>query len=68
MIELSDRMAIMYAGRFVEIAPAKDIFEQPRHHYTQALMSAFPPLPGPRTTLPGLGEGTRFTHIPDLVR
>ncbi len=66
MIELSDRMAIMYAGRFVEMAPSKDIFEQPRHHYTQALMSAFPPLTGPRTTLRGLGEGTRFTHIPEL--
>ncbi|WP_312677224.1 ABC transporter ATP-binding protein [Microbacterium sp.] len=67
MVELSDRMAVMYAGRFVETAPALTIFEQPQHPYTSALMNAFPPMSGPRTILRGLGEGVRFHHIPDLV-
>jgi peptide/nickel transport system ATP-binding protein len=67
MVELSDRMAVMYAGRFVETASALTIFEQPRHPYTTALMNAFPPMTGPRTRLLGLGEGIRFHDIPDLV-
>lgn len=67
MVELSDRMAVMYAGRFVETASALTIFEQPRHPYTTALMNAFPPMSGPRHRLTGLGEGVRFQDIPDLV-
>lgn len=67
MVELSDRMAVMYAGRFVETAPAITVFDEPRHPYTQALMNAFPPMSGPRTRLTGLGEGIRFRRIPDLV-
>ena len=66
MVELSDRMAIMYAGRFVETAPAAEIFDAPKHPYTRALMNAFPPMTGPRTRLRGLGEGVRFREIPDL--
>lgn len=67
MVELSDRMAVMYAGRFVETAPANEIFDSPRHPYTRALMNAFPPMSGPRTRLRGLGEGVRFRDIPDLA-
>jgi peptide/nickel transport system ATP-binding protein len=66
MVELSDRMAVMYAGRFVETAAARTVFADPRHPYTRALMNAFPPLTGPRTRLRGLGEGVRFRRIPDL--
>ncbi len=66
MIELSDRMAVMYAGRFVEMAAAKELFTDPRHPYTKALINAFPPLHGPNTPLAGLADGVRFTDIPDL--
>ena len=66
MIELSDRMAVMYAGRFVEMAEAKELFTEPLHPYTKALINAFPPLHGPNTPLTGLAEGVRFTDIPDL--
>lgn len=66
MVELSDRMAVMYAGRFVETARAGEIFAAPRHPYTRALMNAFPPMSGPRARLQGLGEGVRFRDIPDL--
>ena len=66
MIELSNRMAVMYAGRFVETAESRAMLADPLHPYTRALIDAFPPLTGPRIPLRGLGEGVRFTDIPDL--
>ena len=37
-----DRIAIMYLGRIVEIGPTQEIFDNPRHPYTQALLRAIP--------------------------
>src|SRR3546814_17837685 len=39
---VADRVAIMYLGRFVETGPTEDVFRQPRHPYTSALLSANP--------------------------
>ncbi len=38
----ADRVAVMYAGRMVEVADAQVLFEQPRHRYTEALFNALP--------------------------
>ncbi|RVU22901.1 ABC transporter ATP-binding protein [Streptomyces antnestii] len=59
MVELSDRMGVMYGGRLVELAPARELFAQPLHPYTEALMNAFPPLTGPRAELTGLFDAPR---------
>ncbi len=40
--ELAQRAAVMYAGQLVETAPLPDLFERPRHPYTQALLAALP--------------------------
>jgi oligopeptide/dipeptide ABC transporter ATP-binding protein len=39
---LSDRIAIMYLGRVAEIGPSEEIFNSPRHPYTEALLSSTP--------------------------
>jgi peptide/nickel transport system ATP-binding protein len=42
--EMADRVAVMYAGRIVEIGPVRDVVLSPRHPYTRGLMGAIPPV------------------------
>jgi peptide/nickel transport system ATP-binding protein len=42
--EAADRIAVMYAGRLIEIGPVEQVLHQPRHPYTQGLMASIPSL------------------------
>jgi peptide/nickel transport system ATP-binding protein len=53
---LSDRIAIMYLGRIVEIGRTPDVFAAPAHPYTQALMASAPSLDRRRKVVPVRGE------------
>ena len=43
---LSDRIAVMYLGRLMEVGPAEEVFSGPHHPYTEALLSAVPTVDG----------------------
>jgi len=60
--EVADRVAVMYAGRLVEVGPVRTILKEAAHPYTRALVASFPKLTGPRRRLEGI-EGS----LPDLV-
>ncbi|WP_296578791.1 ABC transporter ATP-binding protein [Phreatobacter sp.] len=49
--DITDRVAVMYAGRIVEEAPVDALFDDPRHPYTQGLLAALPDVGGPRRRL-----------------
>jgi oligopeptide/dipeptide ABC transporter ATP-binding protein len=68
--EMADRVAVMYAGRIIEEASVEDIFDDPKHPYTQGLIASVPVLgqvkddldtiPGNVPNLINLPEGCRF--------
>ncbi|WP_427891774.1 ABC transporter ATP-binding protein [Kribbella sp. GL6] len=54
LIEIADRIAVMYAGRIVELGPARQLYDEPLHPYSQGLRDSFPPLHGPIRELRGI--------------
>jgi oligopeptide/dipeptide ABC transporter ATP-binding protein len=52
--QLSDRVAIMYLGRIVETGPTRDVFRNPRHPYTHALLEAHPHIEAEKRREPAL--------------
>ena len=74
---MSDRVAVMYLGKIVELAPAEEIYRNPRHAYTKALLAAIPTpdptveknkvvlegdVPSPIDPPPGCAFGHRVNH------
>ncbi|MFD0634646.1 ABC transporter ATP-binding protein [Catenulispora yoronensis] len=63
-----DRLAVMYAGRIVELGPSRQVLEDPRHPYTTALSRAFPTIgdPASRRAPQGLaGDPPRPSDVSD---
>jgi peptide/nickel transport system ATP-binding protein len=54
LLELADRIAVMYAGRLLETGASADIMRLPAHPYTRGLLNSFPSLRGPRRELAGI--------------
>jgi len=54
LLELADRIAVMYAGRLLETGASQDLIRDPAHPYTRGLLNSFPSLRGPRRELVGI--------------
>jgi oligopeptide/dipeptide ABC transporter ATP-binding protein len=78
---MCDRVAVMYAGRIVEEAGVRDLFNKPQHPYTQTLMASVPQMErterlfaidGQPPALYALPDGCRFAdrcqHARDMCR
>jgi peptide/nickel transport system ATP-binding protein len=67
--ESCERIAVMYAGILAEYANARDLFKNPMHPYTQALMNSFPSIVGPKKRLiPVPGEPPNLLNPPSGCR
>ncbi|MBS7804089.1 ABC transporter ATP-binding protein [Rhizobiales bacterium TNE-4] len=63
--ETADRVAVMYAGRIVEIGPVREVVQNPKHPYAQGLMGAIPTLEGGRDKLVQIeGSMPQLKNIP----
>src|SRR5579859_7672247 len=67
--DMADRVAVMYAGQIVELAPAKELLRRPLHPYTKALMNSVPKLRGTVERLPSIaGNVPRLGNFPPGCR
>ncbi|MFC3229310.1 ABC transporter ATP-binding protein [Marinibaculum pumilum] len=63
--DLCERVMVMYAGRVVEAAPVRTLFDSPRHPYTTGLLAALPDLEAPRRRLEAIpGTVPEPGHLP----
>src|SRR5580698_2968603 len=67
--DIADRVAVMYAGHIVELAPAKELLRRPLHPYTKALMNSVPKLRGNAGRLSAIpGNVPRIGNFPPGCR
>jgi len=66
LLELADRIAVMYAGRLMEFGTAAELHREPAHPYSRGLLNSFPSLHGPRRDLAGIpGSPPDLRHPPE---
>lgn len=62
--EMTDKIAVMYAGSIVEIGPTKSVFQNPKHSYTRALLDSTPSIHGEKKKLSSLdGEPPSLINV-----
>jgi oligopeptide/dipeptide ABC transporter ATP-binding protein len=80
--KMCDKVVVMYAGKLVERAPVREIFNRPAHPYTEALLNAMPKLtektdhlwsiegqpPDPANLPPGCAFSPRCSKVEDRFR
>ena len=67
--DMADRVAVMYAGQIVELAPARELLRRPLHPYTRALMASVPKLSGGAARLTAIpGNVPRIGQFPPGCR
>ena len=64
MGEITDRIAVMYAGKLVEIAPSEEVLFNPQHPYTKGLVNSFPHLLGEKKELTGISGNPLNLYSP----
>ncbi len=65
LLEIADTIAIMYAGRVVEMATSQDLQRQPRHPYSYGMLNSFPTIHGERRRMTGIpGSPPDLRNIP----
>jgi peptide/nickel transport system ATP-binding protein len=69
LLEVADRVAIMYAGQIVEVGAARQLYNAPKHPYSKALRDSFPPLHAPLREMHGLpGTPPDLRNLPPGCR
>ena len=69
LVEISDKLIIMYAGQLVESGPATRVYNHPAHPYTRSLMHSFPSLTGKLIEFGGIpGKPPDFLNLPKGCR
>ncbi len=65
LLELADKVAIMYAGKLVETASRRDLYLHARHPYSYGLLKSFPTIHGPRRIMTGIpGSPPDLRNVP----
>jgi peptide/nickel transport system ATP-binding protein len=65
--QICDRVAVMYAGRIVELAPVKELFGKPGHPYTKGLIASIPDMDSKENTVPDTTSAQTLYSIPGSV-
>ncbi|WP_225414273.1 ABC transporter ATP-binding protein [Stigmatella hybrida] len=69
ILEFSTRIAVLYAGKLMEMAPSRELFTAPKHPYTQGLLGSVPSVRGPRRKLVGIpGSPPDMRRLPSGCR